>query len=50
MRTSVLTGNGYIEEMEEGNPKKCFELFHMTRPLLLYLVDELRGHGCLRDG
>ena len=50
MRTSVLTGNGYMEEMEEGNPKKCFELFRMTRPLLLHLVDELRGHGYLRDG
>ena len=50
MRTSVLTGNGYMEEVEEGNPKKCFELFRMTRPLLLHLVDELRGHGYLRDG
>ena len=49
MHTSVLTGNGYMEQMEEGNPKKCFELFRMTRPLLLHLVDELRGHGYLRD-
>ena len=50
MRTSVLTGNGYMEQMEEGNPKKCFELFRMTRPLLLHLVDELHGHGYFRDG
>ena len=50
MRTSVLTGNGYMEEMEEGNPKKCFELFRMTRPLLLHLVDELCSYGYLRDG
>ena len=50
MHTSVLTENGYMEEVEEGNPKKCFELFHMTRPLLLHLVDELHDHDYLRDG
>ena len=49
MHTSVLTGNGYMEEVEEGNPKKCFEMFRMTRPLLLHLVNELRGHDYLRD-
>ena len=39
-----------MEELEEGNPKKCFVMFCMTRPLLLHLVDELRVHGYLRDG
>ena len=39
-----------MEELEEGNPKKCFVMFCMTRPLLLHLVDELCGHGYLRDG
>ncbi|XP_075657952.1 uncharacterized protein LOC142627934 [Castanea sativa] len=50
MCTSVLTRNGYMEELKKGNPKKCFEMFCMTWPLLLHLVDELRGHGYLRDG
>lgn len=50
MHTSVLMGNGYMEELEEGNPQKCFEMFRMIRPLLLHLVDELHGHGYLRDG
>ncbi|KAK9997996.1 hypothetical protein SO802_017599 [Lithocarpus litseifolius] len=47
IRTSVLMGNRYMEELEESNPKKCFEMFRMTRPLLLHLVDELRGHKCV---
>jgi len=38
-----------MEELEEGNPKKCSELFHMTRQLLLHLVDELHGYGYLID-
>ena len=45
MRTSILTGDGYMEELKDSNPKKCFEMFHMTCLLLLYLVDELCGYG-----
>ena len=48
MHTSVLMENGYMEELED--PIKCFEMFHMTRTLLLHLIDELCGHGYLRDG
>ena len=39
-----------MEELEEGNPKKCFELFRMTHQLLLHLMDELRDYGYLLDG
>ena len=50
MRTSILIGYEYMEELNEGNPFKCYKIFCMTRPLLLHLVDELSYHGYLRDG
>ena len=50
MRTSALTEKAYMDEVTEGNPGKCFEMFHMTPELLLHLVDELARHGFLRDG
>ena len=50
MRTSVLTGKAYMDEVTEGNPAKCYEMFRMTLELFLHLVDELAQHGYLRDG
>ncbi|KAL0010095.1 hypothetical protein SO802_005203 [Lithocarpus litseifolius] len=50
MRTSALTGKAYIDEVTEGNPAKCYEMFRMTPELLLHLVDELTQHGYLVDG
>ncbi|XP_023925094.2 protein ALP1-like [Quercus suber] len=50
MRTSALTGKAYMDEVTEGNPAKCYEMFRMTHELLLHLVDELAEHGYLRDG
>ncbi|KAL0015455.1 hypothetical protein SO802_002524 [Lithocarpus litseifolius] len=50
MRTSALTGKAYIDEVTEGNPAKCYEMFCMTPELLLHLVDELTQHGYLVDG
>ena len=41
MRTSMLTGRAYMNEIIEGNPAKCFEMFRMTPELQLHLVDEL---------
>ena len=41
MRTSTLTGRAYMDEIIEGNPAKCFEMFHLTPKLQLHLVDEL---------
>ncbi|KAK9995295.1 hypothetical protein SO802_019981 [Lithocarpus litseifolius] len=49
MHDSILTGQGYMEELD-SNPNKCFEMFHMTRPHLLHLVDELVNHGYLKEG
>ncbi|XP_065620330.1 uncharacterized protein LOC112003400 isoform X2 [Quercus suber] len=49
MRDSILTGQGYMDELD-SNPNKCFEMFRMTRPYLLHLVDELIGHGYLKEG
>ena len=50
MRTGILIGHGYMEELNKGNPLKCYEMFCKTRPLPLHLVDELSHHGYLRDG
>ena len=49
MRDSILTGQGYMGELD-SNPNKCFEMFRMTHPYLLHLVDELLGHGYLMEG
>nr|POF21433.1 hypothetical protein CFP56_18476 [Quercus suber] len=49
MQTSALTSKAYIDEVTEGNPAKCYEMFRMTPELLLHLVDELAEHGYLRD-
>ena len=49
MHDSILTDQGYMDELD-SNPNKCFEMFHMTRRYLLHLVDELVGHGFLKEG
>ena len=50
MRTSTLTGRAYMDEITEGNPTKCYEMFRMTPELLEHLADKLAQHGYLRDG
>ena len=49
MRYSILTGQGNMDELD-SNPNKCFEMFRITRPHLLHLVDELVSHGYLKEG
>ena len=49
MRTSMLIESGYMDELYKGNPLKCYEMFCMTRPLLIHLVDELNQDGYLWD-
>lgn len=50
MRTSILTGSGYMEEVRDGNPKQCFEMFRMSLRLFYHFVDELKRHGHLKEG
>ncbi|KAL0009002.1 hypothetical protein SO802_010504 [Lithocarpus litseifolius] len=50
MRTSILSGSGYMDEVNDGNPAQCHEMFHMTLPLFLHLMDDLKQHGYLREG
>ena len=50
MWDSALTNKAYMDKVTEGNPTKCYEMFHMKPELLLHLVDELAQHGYLRDG
>nr|POF23528.1 hypothetical protein CFP56_49205 [Quercus suber] len=49
---SILSGSGYMDEVNDGNLAQCQEMFRirMTLPLFLHLVDELRQHGYLREG
>ena len=49
MRTNMLTCNAYMDKLTEGNPLKCYEMFHMTRELPDHLVDELTRYSYLRD-
>ena len=49
MRKSMLTSNGYMDELYEGNSLKCYEMLRMTHPLLIHLVGKLNQHGYLSD-
>ena len=50
MHTSILTGSGYMDEVRDGNPQQCFEMFRMPLQLFYHLVDELKQHGYLKEG
>nr|POE96347.1 hypothetical protein CFP56_56669 [Quercus suber] len=50
MRTSILTGSGYMEKVRDGNLKQCFEMFRMSLRLFYHFVDELKRHGYLKEG
>nr|POF00605.1 hypothetical protein CFP56_27678 [Quercus suber] len=50
MRTSILIGSGYMEEVRDGNPKQCLEMFRMSLRLFYHFVDELKWHGYLKEG
>ena len=46
-RISMLTGDGFIKEILNGNPQTCFELFGMDRPTFTSLCNYLRAHKFL---
>ena len=50
MHIVILTGSGYMDEVRDGNPQQCFEMFHMSLRLFYHLVDELKQHGYLKEG
>ena len=39
-----------MEEVRDGNPKQCFEMFCMSLQLFYHFVDELKWHGYLKEG
>ena len=39
-----------MEEVRDGNPKQCFEMFCMSLRLFYHFVDELKWHGYLKEG
>ena len=44
---SMLTGDGCIKEILNGNPQTCFELFGMDRLTFTSLCNYLRTHKFL---
>lgn len=42
MRTSIFIGSGYMDEVRDGNPQQCFEMFRMFLWLFYHLVDKLK--------
>nr|POE95371.1 hypothetical protein CFP56_22632 [Quercus suber] len=49
MRTSILSGKDYMDEVGDGNPTNCHDMFCMTLNLFYHLVDELKHHGYLKE-
>ena len=50
MHTSILSGKNYMDEVRDGNPTNCHDMFRMTLDLFYHLVDELKQHGYLKEG
>ena len=50
MHTSILSGKNYMDEVRDGNPTNCHDMFRMTLDLFYHLVDELKRHGYLKEG
>ena len=48
-RISMLTGDAFIKEILNGNPRTCYELFCMDRPTLTSLCNYLRTHKFLTN-
>nr|XP_023871633.1 uncharacterized protein LOC111984237 [Quercus suber] len=49
MRTSILSGKDYMDEVRDDNPTNCHDMFCMTLNLFYHLVDELKHHGYLKE-
>ena len=45
----MLTGDAFIKEILNGNPRTCYELFCMDRPTLTSLCNYLRTHKFLTN-
>ena len=50
MHTSILSGKGYMDEVRDGNPTNCHDIFCMTLELFYHLMDELKQHWYLKEG
>ena len=45
----MLTGDAFIKEILNDNPRTCYELFHMDRPIFTSLCNYLRTHKFLTN-
>ncbi|CAH9078760.1 unnamed protein product [Cuscuta europaea] len=48
-RTSILTGNAYIDELLIGHPLRCYESFRMNPHVFLRLCERLKNLDVLHD-
>jgi hypothetical protein len=44
-RTSELTGHSWVQEILQGNPTRCYEMFRMKKDIFNRLCTELVEHG-----
>jgi hypothetical protein len=44
-RTSELTGHSWVQEILQGNPTRCYEMFRMEKHIFNKLCTELVEHG-----
>ena len=42
--TSILSGKPYVKEVLEGNPKVCYDIFHMGVHIFKHLCNELKSY------
>ena len=48
-RISMLTGDAFIKEILNGNPRTCYELFHTDKPTFTSPCNYLRTHKFLTN-
>ncbi|KAK9280578.1 hypothetical protein L1049_014272 [Liquidambar formosana] len=48
-RTSILTGYGFVREVLDGNPTRCYELFRMEKYVFHQLCSTLKRKNLLKN-
>lgn len=44
-RTSSQSGHAWVQEILQGHPQRCYDMFRMEKDIFLQLYDELVQHG-----
>ena len=49
MCSSLLSGKSYVQEVLEGNPQVCYDIFHMDIHIFKHLCSELKRLHLLEE-